>query len=231
MSYGKWKVLHPHTPDEDDEGTELDPDKVVETCEYCGTQFVKFKWQNTRRFCGSNCQKNFNTKKKRDKARQEAIGRTAACLICGANFQVDYQHRVYCGPECYAEGQRQRSKERERRKRAAIAKKEIEIEPPTMVTCENCREQFIKPKHHARRRFCSIACKNAFFAPKREEKARREEAARTATCNICGATFSPANGNSKYCSKCQAEAHNQKNREWYARKKKKTKEAAENGSI
>ena len=233
MSYGQWKALHPHTPDEDDEkGQDLDPDSVVATCEHCGERFVKFKWQTTRRFCGAECQKNYNSKKRREKARQQAIGRTAVCPICGADFLVNYQHRIYCGPECYAEGQRQRNRDHARRKQSTLSKEELEIEPPTTVPCENCGEQFIKPKHQPRRRFCSIACKNAFYAPKREEKARREAAARTATCAICGETFTPANGNSKYCGECQKEAHNQKNREWYARKKEKQKkEAAKNGSV
>lgn len=226
MSYGKWKAEHPHTLDEDDEEEqELDPDKEVATCEHCGERFIKFKWQKTRRFCGADCQKNYNSKKKREKARQEAIGRTAVCPICGADFLANYQHRIYCGPECYAEGQRQRSRDRAACKQSTLNKEELEIEPPTVVTCEYCGEQFIKPKRHTLKRFCSDTCKKRYNAEKRQEKAGQEKIGRTATCVICGATFTPDNGNCKYCSReCHTEGKNRINREWYARKCKKQEE-------
>jgi endogenous inhibitor of DNA gyrase (YacG/DUF329 family) len=234
MSYGKWKVLHPHTPDEDEEEEqEMDPDSVVVNCEYCGERFVKSKNNQTRKFCSANCQKNYNNKKRREKARQEAIGQPAVCPICGVDFMADYQHRIYCSTECFAEGQRRRAKERyicNKEKQTTAKKVETDLDGVTM-TCEHCGGKFVKFKNQKRRRFCSTACKNRFYSDERAEKRRQEAAGRTATCTVCGATFTPANGNSKYCDGCQAEVHNRKNRECYARKKEKQKkEAAENGS-
>jgi hypothetical protein len=234
MSYGQWKALHPHTPDEDDENEqELDPDKEVAVCEHCGQRFIKSKRQTTRRFCGADCQKNYNSKKRREKARQEAIGRTAVCPICGADFLANYQHRIYCSPECFAEGQRQRNKDRVHRKQSTPSKKKLETDLDMVAaTCEQCGRQFMKHEYQTRKRFCSTTCQTRNRSIRMAEKRNQEPATRTATCAICGATFTPANGNSKYCSECQVEVHKQQNRAWYARKQEKQKkEAAENGGV
>lgn len=111
MSYGKWKAQHPHTPDEDDEeeGLEIDPDSEVATCERCGERFVKLKWQKTKRFCSYRCQdRQYHEKKQQEKKRTKP-GKPAVCPICGADFVADYQHRIYCSSECYAESQRQKN--------------------------------------------------------------------------------------------------------------------------
>lgn len=233
MSYGKWKALHPHTPDEDEEEEqEMDPDSVVVNCEYCGERFVKSKNNQTRKFCSANCQKNYNNKKRREKARQEAIGQPAVCPICGVDFMADYQHRIYCSTECFTEGQRRRAKE------LYISKKETQSTPKKVetdldgvtLTCEQCGVQFVNLKNR-KRRFCSTACKNVSYNNERAAKRRQEAAGRTATCAVCGKTFTPDNGNCIYCSPgCHAVGKNRNNREWYARNKEK-KEAAENGSI
>lgn len=225
MSYGKWKVLHPHTPDEDDEEEmAIDPDSVVATCECCGEQFVKPRKNKVKRFCSTACQNRHNTKKRKEKARQKAIGRPATCPICGTDFLANYQHRIYCGSECFAEGQRRRSKDR-------AAKLETDLDN-VVATCEHCGEKFAKSKRWASKRFCSTRCRKKFNDRKMAEIRKREANERTATCAICGAAFTPANGHSKYCSRlCYADAHNRKNREWYARNKEKQKEAAENGSV
>lgn len=234
MSYGQYKALHPHTPDEDDEKEpQITPGAEIAICEYCGEKFVKT--MKTKKFCSSTCQGRYNTKKKAEKNRQEAIGRTAVCPICGADFVADYQHRIYCSSECYAESQRQKKREwnaRREEKRNTPDDKRLETDLDMVAaTCEQCGRQFMKPEYMTRKRFCSTACQTRNTNLKRAEKRSKEFAARTATCTICGATFTPANGNSKYCGACQAEAHNQKNREWYARnKEKQKKEAAENGS-
>lgn len=117
MTYGQYKALHPHTPDEDDEKKELevDPDSVVATCEYCGEQFVKPKWKTAKRFCCVTCQNRYNAHKQEKIRKQEQNGRTAICVICGATFTVDHACRKYCSTECYAEGQRKRNQERRQR--------------------------------------------------------------------------------------------------------------------
>jgi endogenous inhibitor of DNA gyrase (YacG/DUF329 family) len=141
MSYGNWKAQHPHTPDEDDEEEQaIESDSVVATCEQCGEKFVKFKWQTTRRFCGADCQKKYNSKKRREKERQQAIGKPAVCPICGADFLADYQHRIYCSSECYAESQHRRAKERytcNKEKQNTAKKVETDLDGVTM-TCEHC---------------------------------------------------------------------------------------------
>lgn len=118
MSYGQYKALHPHTPDEDDEkDREIDPDSVVAVCEFCGDRFIKRKNQTAKRFCGATCQNRYNHHKNMEKKRQAQIGRTATCATCGATFTLDWGNRKYCSPECFAEGQRKRAQERRAQQR------------------------------------------------------------------------------------------------------------------
>lgn len=119
MSYGQWKALHPHTPNEDDEEElVMEPDSVVAVCEFCGDRFIKQKNNTTKKFCCITCQNRYNHHKRMEKRRQEQIGRTAVCATCGATFTLDWGNRKYCSPECFAEGQRKRAKElRERHKK------------------------------------------------------------------------------------------------------------------
>ena len=119
MSYGKYKTLHPHTPDEDDEEELVaDPGTVIAICERCGGKFIRPRGKTNKRFCSSVCQSRYNEEKKRQQQKMERAGNPASCIICGASFVVDQQHKKYCSPECYAEGQRKRAKElRERYKR------------------------------------------------------------------------------------------------------------------
>lgn len=221
MSYGKWKAQHPHTPDEDDEEQEIIPDAVVANCEYCGEKFIQTR--KTKRFCGATCQNRYNHEKRQREKKRAQPGKPAVCPICGADFMADYQHRIYCGSECYAESQRRKSNERNAAKRL-----ETDLDM-VAAPCEQCGRQFMKSENNMRKMFCSTACQTRNNQLKRAEKRSREYIAKTATCTICGATFTQANGNSKYCGECQTEAKNRRNRECYARKKEK-KEAAKNGS-
>lgn len=236
MSYGKWKAQHPHTPDEDDEEErDIDPDSVIATCEGCGEQFVKFKWQTAKRFCCSTCQNKYNRQKRDREKKRAKPGKPAVCPICGADFMADYQHRIYCTSECYAESQRRKAKvwnanSREKQTKQAKKTKKVETDlDGVTLTCEQCGVQFVNLKNR-KRRFCSTACKNVSYNNERAAKRRQEAAGRTATCAVCGKTFTPDNGNCIYCSPgCHAVGKNRNNREWYARNKEK-KEAAENGS-
>ena len=232
MSYGKWKALQPHTSEEDDEELEIDPDSVTATCEGCGEQFVKFKWQTVKRFCCSTCQNKYNRQKREREKKRAKPGKPAVCPICGADFMADYQHRIYCTSECYAESQRRKAKvwnANSREKQTKQPKKvETDLDDVTL-TCEQCGGQFVKLKGQRRRRFCSTACKNVHYNNERVEK-RKQAGERSVICAICGATFTPTNSNSKYCRvACQLEARNRQSRGYYAHKKEK--EAAENGSI
>lgn len=114
MSYGQYKVQHPHTPDEDEEEKkelEIDPDSVVAVCEYCGEQFAKPKNNKVKRFCSAACQNRYNTKKRTEKARQEAIGRPATCPVCGTSFIANHHSRIYCSTECFSKSQRERNRD------------------------------------------------------------------------------------------------------------------------
>jgi hypothetical protein len=115
MSYGKYKALHPHTPDEDDE-EEQEPavgeNCEVATCEHCGKRFVKFKYQTKKRFCCTSCQSSHNMAKRRAEMKRNKPGKTVACRICGADFVTEAHNRIYCSTECYTEGQRRRTRAR-----------------------------------------------------------------------------------------------------------------------
>jgi endogenous inhibitor of DNA gyrase (YacG/DUF329 family) len=236
MSYGKWKALHPHTPDEDDEEEqEITPGAVIANCEYCGEKFVKTT--KAKRFCCATCQNRYNHEKRQREKKRAQPGKPAVCPICGADFMADYQHRIYCSSECYAESQRQKSKiwnARSREKRNTPNEKRLETDLDMLAeTCQQCGEQFMKPEYQMRKRFCSIACKNAFRV--RQEKARREAAkeAVEATCEHCGAKFAKSKNNTakRFCSRTCQHRHTAKKRNGTPAIKKAKKEAAENGSI
>lgn len=111
MSYGKWKAQNPHTLDEDeDQEPQIEPGAAVAVCEYCGGKFVKT--MKTKRFCSATCQSGHNAKKKAEKDRQKAVGRSAVCPVCGADFVATHHSRIYCSPECYADSMRNRATER-----------------------------------------------------------------------------------------------------------------------
>lgn len=134
MSYGKYKALHPHTPEEDDETDpaedadetpkpkpiKLQPNQRRGTCAHCGQPFVMGFKQSNKLYCSPVCRiKHGNGIKS---AQRRKTGVPAVCPVCGAEFITDHQHRVYCSSECYAEGQRKRKKElyeREREKKEA----------------------------------------------------------------------------------------------------------------
>lgn len=118
MSYGKWKALHPNTPEEDDEEEEKAPssDEVVCNCKNCFQPFVKLKSKKNKVFCSTVCQSHYNARKQQAKTRA-TTEKLAACRICGKVFMADYRHRVYCGTECYRKGQQARRAERLRQAR------------------------------------------------------------------------------------------------------------------
>lgn len=132
MSYGKYKALHPHTPEEGDEiepeeevdekpkPIKLGPNQRLGTCAHCGQPFVLGFKQSNKLYCSSACRiKHGNDVKN---ARRKKPGVPAVCPICGADFVTDHQHRIYCSSECFAESKRRRNKEeyeREKKKKEA----------------------------------------------------------------------------------------------------------------
>lgn len=126
MSYGQWKALHPHTPDEDEEPeTDEDAGKIKKpapivlrpgqrlgTCAHCGQPFAMRAQQTNKRYCSDDCRIKHGTDLKSARRKENRYARPAVCPICGADFVADCHGRVYCSAECYKEGQRRKNRER-----------------------------------------------------------------------------------------------------------------------
>lgn len=141
MSYGKYKALHPHTPDEDDEQEELEerqerqerrsvsviagPGKKVRTCVQCGQPFAAGAYHTNKRYCSDACREKHDNEARRARRKRNKPGRPAVCPICGADFVADCHSRIYCSTECYTEGQRRRTRARWERHKEML-KKETE---------------------------------------------------------------------------------------------------------
>lgn len=121
MSYGQYKALHPHTPDEDDEWKELEehqerrpvsviagPDQEVRTCAQCGQPFAVGAYKTNKRYCSDECRIKHDNVVRDARRKRNKPGRRAVCPICGADFVTAEANRIYCGKECYAESMRRR---------------------------------------------------------------------------------------------------------------------------
>lgn len=137
MSYGQWKALHPHTPEEDDEQEEepapapapikLGPNQRLGTCAHCGKPFaLGFKQQN-KLYCSTDCRIKHGNDARNDRRKRNKPGRHAVCPICGADFVAGVHNRIYCSTECYAEGQRRKNRARydQYKERLEEAKKNV----------------------------------------------------------------------------------------------------------
>lgn len=125
QSYGKWKADHPHTPDEDDEEEDQTPGPAAEVCncKNCGQPFARSKNKTNKLYCSTRCQLQYNNRKRQAAQRRANPGQPTACRVCGTVFLADYQHRIYCGKECYRKGQLEREAERRRKKKLEEMKK------------------------------------------------------------------------------------------------------------
>ena len=125
MSYGKYKALHPYTPEEDDEQEELEerqehrpvsviagPGKRVRTCAQCGQPFAVNVKQTNKLYCSDACRIKHSNEVKNARKKRNKPGKTVACRICGADFVTEAHNRIYCSTECYTEGQRRRTRAR-----------------------------------------------------------------------------------------------------------------------
>lgn len=123
MSYGMYKALHPHTPDDDqDETTDIYPEYLrpgnrVKNCAQCGKQFAVMPMRANKQYCSPECQiKHSNNARKARKAREKKIMH-GVCPICGADFVKEHKSRIYCSEECFRENERRRNRERRARKK------------------------------------------------------------------------------------------------------------------
>lgn len=79
MSYGKYKAMHPHTPDEGEEAPEppkpkVDPDKYERVCTVCGKTFY-LRTKVHKKYCGDYCRqlgKSHREQLLREKKKQES---------------------------------------------------------------------------------------------------------------------------------------------------------------
>lgn len=132
MSYGKYMATHPYIPEEDDETDltedadekhkpiKLQPNQRLGTCAHCGQPFVMGFKQSNKLYCSSECRIKHGNDIKNAQRRKPGV--PAVCPVCGADFVTNYQHRIYCSSECYAESQRKRNREeyqREKKKKEA----------------------------------------------------------------------------------------------------------------
>ena len=106
MSYGKWKALHPHTPEPEEKKTapvRVARELATKKCISCGREFLAVGHSACRRYCSDECQ------------RREAMRRyyakhpkkTTNCLFCGKEIPSDHG-RQFCGPACKEAAYRQR---------------------------------------------------------------------------------------------------------------------------
>lgn len=127
MSYGKYKALHPHTPEEDDEETEtedgarkkrsplpfvFDTDENIRTCAQCGQSFAVDPRRPAKKYCSQKCCAKHSNDARAERRRRNNPGITVACRICGKDFVTAAHNRIYCSTECYAESMRRRNRER-----------------------------------------------------------------------------------------------------------------------
>lgn len=69
------------------------------------------------------------------------------------------------------------------------------------VVCENCGKSLLQIKGHRAERFCSTACRYAWWNAHREEVRKNSDAVYSIVCAGCGGTFeSYGNRGRKYCS-------------------------------
>lgn len=127
MTYGKWKALHPHTPEEDDEqelvaleerqerrpvSAIAGPGQRVRTCVQCGQPFAVSANQTNKLYCSDACRIKHGNDARNARRKQNKPARPAVCPICGADFVTDHANRTYCSKECYEESENRRGRER-----------------------------------------------------------------------------------------------------------------------
>lgn len=141
MSYGQYKALHPHTPEEDEEPETdedageikknapivLRPGQRLGTCAHCGRPFAMGAQQTNKRYCSIDCRIKHGNDLKNARQKENRYARPAVCVICGADFIADCHSRKYCSTECYTEGQRRRNRARydQYKERLEEAKKNV----------------------------------------------------------------------------------------------------------
>lgn len=105
MSYGRWKVLHPHTPEPEYTKAPAQYAKkmLAKQCVSCGCEFFTSARRASSKYCSVEC------------AQREAYRRYAQkhprkwtkCLYCGKEIYSE-RGRQFCGPACKEAAYRRR---------------------------------------------------------------------------------------------------------------------------
>jgi hypothetical protein len=122
MSYGKWKALHPHTPEEEPKPVKKSPEVRELVCGYCGGEFITTKLQANKKYCSDECRNRANKRRNREAYHNKPPKTTdKPCGYCGKVFP-SVRGAVYCCAECYSQGAKLKSRERARRKKEEAQK-------------------------------------------------------------------------------------------------------------
>lgn len=115
LSYGRYKVLHPHTEEVvSEEEPFLDDKRRNLTCQCCGKTFITDTKHANRLYCDDVCKQAAWTA--RSNARKNGNKTIRLCGICGKEIDGD-KGRMYCGLVCRGEANRRRTEERNRRRK------------------------------------------------------------------------------------------------------------------
>lgn len=113
------------------------------------------------------------------------------CAYCGQEFETESRRQKYCNRQCQIKASNEKKK-------------------PKKKKCPNCGREFQPDRHH--REYCSVLClKKADLERRKARYEAVEEKKRSWTyspqkCEICGKTYTPHSGNSRFCSpECAAE--------------------------
>ena len=99
MSYGKWKTLHPHTPDPEPEKKavpiHIKGQPVVKKCLSCGTEFVVAAHNAGRKYCGDTCRDREAMRRYREAHPLQVRN----CLFCGKEMDAK-GNKSFCSNAC-----------------------------------------------------------------------------------------------------------------------------------
>ena len=111
MSYGKYKALHPHTPEEYVDPQKEAQEKVItKACPICGRTFICSKQGTHKKYCSDICYRAADNDRK--------LGRLAPlqCVWCGGDIPRGSHRTRYCCDDCYHANQAHKKAERMKKK-------------------------------------------------------------------------------------------------------------------
>jgi predicted nucleic acid-binding Zn ribbon protein len=156
MSYGKWKALHPHTGEEENEPEELivDPSKRVLVCIKCGKTFLASNRQANQKYCSDACKYQQQLDRMRELHPERFKPRK--CQVCGKTLDENNKG-VYCSSACRQKAWRERDRKKHPEK----------YEPRP---CPICGKLWVP--HHGFK-YCSLECIEIANKQRSRERGRK----------------------------------------------------------